>query len=215
MAKAPRVGEVKTRLYGELGAEHATALYAAFVRDTFALAASVRARRPALEVMLCYSPVDGLPALEALVGSGVSVLPQRGADLGERLENCFRDVVEQGFASVVVVGADSPSLPIEYLVEAFDALGGGSDLVLGPTSDGGYYLIGARRPYSTLFEGIAWSTDTVYQETLVRANAMCLEVHALREWYDVDVPEDLERLRADLADRSGCDATRAVLRGKL
>ncbi len=214
MAKAPRRGDVKTRLHGALGAERATALYVGFVRDTFALAASVRGRRQALEVTLCYAPVDGLPVLEPLVGSGILALPQRGTDLGARLENCFRDCIERAIESVVVVGADSPSLPIEYLVEAFDALARGVDLVLGPTSDGGYYLIGARRPYPALFEGIAWSTDMVYRETLARANAMGLEVHALREWYDVDVSEDLARLQADLANRPGCEATRAVLRSK-
>jgi hypothetical protein len=212
MAKAPLVGSVKTRLHGELGAELATELYRCFLRDTFALVASVRAVRPGLKSVLCFAPEGAAGAFEGLVAPDVVRIAQRGEGLGERLVNCFRDVLGIGAESVVVIGADSPTLPRAYVAEAFDALAGAADVALGPTLDGGYYLVGARRLHVRLFDGVSWSTSRVLEETLERARRASLDVRLLGEWYDVDEPADLDRLRADLTRRGGCDATRALLR---
>lgn len=212
MAKAPRVGHVKTRLAGALGAERATALYECLLRDTFAMVATVCAARSGLSAVLCFTPDDAATAFDGLVAPDVARLAQRGDGLGERLVSAFRDVLARGAESVVVIGADSPTLPASTVGDAFDALAEGVDVALGPTVDGGYYVIGARRVHETLFDDIPWSTDRVWAATLDRARQASLDVRVLHVWYDVDEPADLDRLRADLMRADGCDATRTFFR---
>jgi rSAM/selenodomain-associated transferase 1 len=206
MAKAPRVGTVKTRLHAALGAERATALYRCFIRDTFALADRVRTGRPDLTTIVCFAPEGDEVALRGLVPERIRQLVQRGADLGERLANCFCDVLSSAADRVVVVGADSPTLPHAYVAQAFEALAAGADVVVGPTLDGGYYLVGARALHEALFRDVPWSTAGVLAATLANAAEAGLSVAVLPTWYDVDEPSDLDRLRADLAS---CPSTRA------
>jgi rSAM/selenodomain-associated transferase 1 len=206
MAKAPREGQVKTRLRGALGSRRATALYACMLADTFGLAARARSERGGLRVALCYAPEDAAAELAAMGLGYDRAFAQRGADLGARLANCFRDALGAGAEAVVVAGADSPTLPVERVAEAFDALAGGADVVLGPTEDGGYYLVGARRLHEPLFRDVAWSTDRVLAVTLERARSHGLGVRLLEPWYDVDEPADLDRLRRDAAPGSACRA---------
>jgi rSAM/selenodomain-associated transferase 1 len=210
MAKAPRVGAVKTRLYPALGPDRATELYACFLRDTLAVAERARGLRPSVDVVLCYAPADDLAGFDGLVSEGVAAIPQRGADLGERLTNAVRDVAGLGFGSAVVVGADSPTLPVERLVDAFVALERGADVVLGPTADGGYYLVGVRGARDDVFRDVDWSTSAVFAQTLERAATARLRTVLLDEWFDVDEPADLERLRLDCGAASH---TRAFLNG--
>ena len=126
-------------------------------------------------------------------------MPQSGDDLGCRMRAIVeaRAGVDRG--GVILIGSDLPTLPAAYIQSAVESLREGSDLVLGPTEDGGYYLIGLARPASGLFEGIAWSTLTVLEQTLERARSAGLEPDLLPFWYDVDDRAGLERLRADLA----------------
>jgi rSAM/selenodomain-associated transferase 1 len=199
MAKAPRTGRVKTRLHGLLGADRATALYDCFLRDTLALAVEASATRGDLDVALCYAHEDSTHDFDGLLPGGATAIVQRGEGLGERVENCFRDLFVRGARSVVVVGADSPSLPPSVIADALDALASRADVALGPTTDGGYYLVGARAVHAELFRDIAWSTDRVFVQTMERAAASGLSVSVLPEWYDVDEPADLDRLRADVS----------------
>src|SRR5262245_19750983 len=120
MAKAPREGEVKTRLLGALGPADTLELYINFLRDTFALMEEVWVDRETVSLVLCYTPESELEAFECVEREGSMMLAQRGGDLGERLRNCFADLFESGFDSVVVIGADSPTLPVDHLVEAFE-----------------------------------------------------------------------------------------------
>src|SRR5438128_6274537 len=142
LAKAPLVGQVKTRLIGTLTAEQATELYVCFLRDTFAVMEAVQEEREQLSLALCYTPAEELEAFEVADFDGCMLLSQRGNDLGERLQNCFVDLFELGFGAIVVIGADSPTLPEELIHEAFERLLVPGQIVIGPAKDEGFYLIG-------------------------------------------------------------------------
>ena len=211
MAKAPRAGEVKTRLAGALGPEGARALYECLLRDTFALAGELRTRRPGVRVALCYAPEGAAPEFDRLALDHDVAIAQRGGDLGERIANGFADTFARGARSVVIVGADSPTLPVERLAAAFDGLARGIDVALGPTKDGGYYLVGARRLHEASLRSVPWSTDGVLRATVDRAAEAGLTVATLEPWYDVDERADLARLRRDVSrPDSPCRRTREL-----
>jgi hypothetical protein len=197
MAKAPRSGEVKTRLSPPLSPGECAALAACFFADvTMAAAALV----PTLFV--AYSPAGGRDVLASLLPSRVAArwLEQRGADLGERLAAATGEVFARGFGPIVVVGTDSPTLPPEHVAAAIRALEAGeADVTLGPADDGGYYLVGLRRTAPRLFERVEWGTPRVYEQTARNARALSLRLAELPRWYDVDTPADLERLGRELA----------------
>jgi rSAM/selenodomain-associated transferase 1 len=212
VAKAPRVGDVKTRLYGALGPEAATSLYSCFLRDTrAAMAAAVRAR-PTIEPVLCYTPAGSEAEFRDAGFDGVEALAQRGGGLGERVRNCFEDLFADGYRAVAAIGADSPTLPGEYLAAAFAQMEGERSVVLGPSADGGYYLVGMRRFRPEIFADISWSTGSVLAETAAAASRAGLAVALLPEWYDVDTPPELDRLRDGIARGEGpARFTRAFL----
>lgn len=198
LAKAPVAGQVKTRLIGALTAEDTADLYAAFLSDTFALMEAIADEREALRLVLCYTPEGEEEALEKVEREGSLMLIQRGADLGERLQNCFADLFELGYETVVIVGGDSPTLPGEHVWDAFESLTDDNQVVIGPTEDAGYYLIGMPRLQPAVFTDIPWSTAQVLPVTRERAQSAALDLIELPVWYDVDTPQDLERLRAEL-----------------
>jgi uncharacterized protein len=200
MAKAPRPGEVKTRLAGALGAEDAAELYVAFLNDTWAAMEEVWEEREGLSLALCYTPAGAEEAFERLEREGGLMLAQRGESLGERMQNCFADLFAAGFESVVLIGADTPTLPADALGEALERLaeGGENRVVVGPSEDGGYYLIGMRRLHAALFAGVNWGAGGVFAETERRAQTCGVEISLLPAWYDVDTPADLERLRREV-----------------
>jgi rSAM/selenodomain-associated transferase 1 len=198
LAKAPREGEVKTRLIGALSPAEVTELYINFLRDTFALMEEVQDERETLSLALCYTPEGEEEAFEIVEREGSLMLAQRGDDLGERLSNCFMDFFDLGFDSAVVIGADSPTLPADYLFEAFEWLTDQCDVVVGPTEDEGYYLVGMRKFNREIFEGIPWSTGGVLSATSDRVRDAGLNLNLLPVWYDVDTPAELARLKEDL-----------------
>lgn len=203
MAKAPIEGEVKTRLIGALTAEQAKQLYIAFLSDTFTMMESVEEERDDLRLALCYTPEGSEEAFDEVEREGCLMIAQRGNDLGERLTNCFADAFEQGFDSVIVVGGDSPTLPDEMVVEAFDCLETENDVVVVPAEDDGYCLIGMRRLHTQVFQNIPWSTNGVMAATETQAKAAGLGFIVGPTWYDVDAPEELERLKRELNDTKG------------
>lgn len=216
MAKAPRQGEVKTRLVPPLTAAEASALSAAFIRDTAEniLAAADSA---AIEGFVAYSPAGSAAAFADVLSTAIQLLPPRRTGLAAGLLDAASDLLAAGYAAACLVNADSPNLPTSLLIKAVQALAAPGDrVVLGRADDGGYYLIGLKQPHYRLFEGIAWSTELVFQQTLDRAAEIGLAVHALPVWYDVDDIASLRRLIGDLAapDRSGYRAlhTSALLR---
>ncbi len=214
MAKAPREGGVKTRLIGALSAAEAADLYANFLRDTFVLMEAVRDERESLSLVLCFTPEGSEEDFESIEREGSLMLAQRGDDLGQRLTNCFADLFEFGFDSAVVIGGDSPTLPEEIMIEALDRLVADHDLVVGPAADEGYYLIGMRKLHARIFEDIPWSDDRTLAATEARAGEIGLNLIKLPVWYDVDTPEELDRLKRELSeDKSAAQFTRRFLKG--
>ena len=217
MAKVPQRGRVKTRLVPPLSPDEACALAGCFLRDVAASIVAAGRAHPAIQGIAVYLPRGEEHALAGVLPEGFWLLPQRGADLGERLLHATGDLLAAGFGSACLVNSDSPTLPERLLLDAAHALERPGDrVVLGPAADGGYYLVGLKRPHRRLFEDIAWSTPAVLAQTLERARELDLEVHLLPEWYDVDDGESLRVLCRELfGSRDGIDgrgaSTRALL----
>ncbi len=133
--------------------------------------------------------------------AGMARLSQRGADLGQRLQDTFRRLFARGFRRVVVIGSDSPTLPVVILKGAFASLERASDVVLGPAEDGGYYLLGATRLLPRMFEKIPWGTERVMRATLAALDRCGARTIVLSPWHDVDRPRDLEWVRRELSGR--------------
>lgn len=209
MVKQPAPGHVKTRLCPPLTATQAAELYRCFLLDKMA---QVR-RVPVAAPYLAFTPEAAQGFFRDLAGERFLLVPQEGRDLGERLDQLSQRLLAAGHPGVVIIDSDTPSLPDRHLVEAVERIGDpGTDAVFGPAEDGGYYLVGLRRPSPMLFQGITWSTAVVLEQTLAKAAAAGLRVHRLPAWFDVDTGNDLERLADDLA-RNGTPAqhTRAFL----
>ena len=194
MAKAPIRGQVKTRLAPRLGEEGALLLYRALLADKLAQLRQV----PGVVPAVAFAPAEAALALREVAGPGVPLIAQRGADLGERLHNVSVDLFAAGAAGVLLVDADTPTLPAGLLAEGVAALAPGA-VVLGPAWDGGYYLIGLRQPCAALFSGVAWSTRRVLSQSVALARASGLSVRFLQSWGDVDEPGDLDRLAREVA----------------
>ena len=195
MVKAPRAGEVKTRLVPPLTGAEASSLASSFARDTVE-----SVRRVASEVVIAYAPDDGRDVLEAVLGGeGLLWFAQRGEDLGARIESASAFAFERTSSPVIVIGTDSPTMPPTFVGRAFASLSAReSDVALGPTEDGGYYLVGLRQPFPGLFRNVEWSTPRVYRQTALNASRLALRVLELPRWYDVDTSADLLRLRGEL-----------------
>ncbi len=194
VAKRPAAGQTKTRLCPPFTGEAAAALYACFLRDTLDIMRQV----PDVTCGIVYLPEDAAGYFQALAPD-MTLTPQHGAGLGERLDHLLTHALENGAQQVVVMDSDSPTLPAEYLVQAFAALDGPSEVVLGPCEDGGYYLIGLKRPQPRLLCDVEMSTPNVVHDTLVLAEQLGLKVTLLPTWYDVDTVAELARLRAEVA----------------
>jgi rSAM/selenodomain-associated transferase 1 len=198
MTKAPRAGSVKTRLVPPLTHEEAAHLSVCFLRDTAESIAGV-ASMEAAEGVAVYTPVGAESAFDNLLEAGFSLVAQRGDGFGERLYHASEDLLTLGYQSLCLIDSDSPTLPRSLLAKAVRSLAQTGDrVVLGPSDDGGYYLIGLKHAHSRLFEDIDWSTAQVLGQTLERAAEIGLEVAMLPAWYDVDDGSSLNRLCDEL-----------------
>jgi uncharacterized protein len=207
MAKAPGFAPVKSRLQPPLTADEARALATAFLLDRLD---AVTALADAAAV-LAFAPFEAAAALRTLVPRGVRLLAQRGDELGERLTHVFDDLLAE-HAAVLVLDADSPTLPMTWVAEGLARLAAEqTDVVLGPSEDGGYWSIGLRARRPALFADMPWSTERVLETTLARAQALGLRVELLPRWFDVDTEADLRRLCEDIALTGGPWRTAAVV----
>lgn len=208
LGKAPVPGAAKTRLVPPLTPDDAAALYRGFLLDTLGLAHHLEWE----ETTLVHPRGDG--DVLASLCEGVNLLEQPENGLGRALAFAFSHHFERGFENIVLIGSDNPTLPMEPICSAAATLQTASDLAIGPTIDGGYYLIGMCNPHPSLFERIDWSTPRVYEQTLQRARELNLRVHPVTQWYDVDEVTDLNRLETDLSTLPSSVApnTRAALR---
>ncbi len=205
MAKVPLSGRVKTRLVPPLTHDQASALSGCFLRDVAgAIAAAAEADPARIRGVVVYLPQGEEQGFDGLLPRDFQLLLQRGSHLGERLFHAALDLLAAGFDSVCLVNSDSPTLPSSLLREAALALQAPGDrVVLGPASDGGYYLVGLKRAHRRLFEDVSWSTPSVLAQTMERARELSLETHLLPEWYDVDDTRSLRLLCRELFGRNG------------
>jgi len=192
MAKAPRPGMVKTRLAQSLPVEAVTELYRCLLDDTVALAHSLQGVNVAI---MC--PASDAKELAQLAGGATAVVAQQGEGLAAGLTSVFARFAGTGAQRVVAFNSDSPHLPVSVLAGAFEMLTA-HDLVVGPTHDGGYYLVGAKAGYLGLFNRDGLGTTSALESLLASARALQLSVHFTDPFYDVDIAADLTRLAAEL-----------------
>lgn len=198
MAKAPRAGKVKTRLSPPLTSAEAADLNICFLRDTTQNLADVSASGAAAG-LISYTPAGDEAAFDGLLPAGFSLVLQRGDGFGERLLHAAADVLALGFGAVCLIDSDSPTVPRAAFEQAISALAQPGDrIVLGPSHDGGYYLIGLKHAHAAVFERISWSTATVFTETCERAREVGIELVTLPLWYDVDDAQTLALLESEL-----------------
>jgi len=192
MAKAPKPGAVKTRLTPRLSLQAVTAFYRCLLDDTLALARSLVGVEIAI---MC--PDSDVNELASLTGQGVRVVAQKGEGLAAGLTSVFAHFVEGPQRRIIAFNSDSPHLPRSIIEEAFETLRA-HDLVVGPTDDGGYYLVGAKASHPTLFSGGGMGTSSALERLLSRARVLELSVGFEDPFYDIDVADDLIRLAAEL-----------------
>jgi len=186
MAKASHPGRTKTRLSPPLTPNQAAALNTAFLADISANL-ELAARDTKLARFMAFGPPQSVAFFEGLVGAEVGLLETWLPILGDCLLYAVQSLLDLGYGAACVLNSDSPTLPTAVLVAAVEALRPEGDrIVLGPTTDGGYYLLGVKRTHRRLFEDIAWSTSRVAEQTLQRAAELGLEAVLLPPWYDVD-----------------------------
>jgi rSAM/selenodomain-associated transferase 1 len=195
MAKAPRAGKVKTRLAPPLTLEQSAALNICFLKDTTENIAQIAGAAG----LVCYTPVGDESLFDGILPARFALIAQRGDAFGERLLAAAEDILACGFGSVCLIDSDSPTVPAEAFAQAVTELSRPGDrVVLGPSEDGGYYLIGLKKAHREPFERITWSTATVYAETCARVRDAGLELVTLPTWYDVDDGATLEILTSEL-----------------
>ncbi len=192
MAKAPRPGMVKTRLAQSLSVDAVTELYRCLLDDTLALARSLSDVGVAI---MC--PDSEVNELARLAGSEVSVVAQKGEGLAAGLTSVFSHFTEDDQRRIIAFNSDSPHLPRSVLEDAFETLAA-HDVVVGPTHDGGYYLVGAKASHPTLFASDGMGTSSALERLLSRARTLELSVGFADPFYDIDVADDLTRLAAEL-----------------
>jgi uncharacterized protein len=214
MTKAPRAGQVKTRLVPPLTPDEAAQLNKCFLQDTAAAISVCCGRalqspspgRPVACGIAVYTPVGAESLYADILPAGFGLLPQRGEKFGERLYFAAEDLFKCGFDAVCLIDSDSPTIPTRNFIRAVELLSTPEDrIVLGPCDDGGYYLVGLKRLHREIFEEIDWSTERVFEQTKQRAMQIGIEARLLPLAFDVDDSATLHRLCNELL-RSTTDA---------
>jgi rSAM/selenodomain-associated transferase 1 len=214
MTKAPRAGNVKTRLVPPLTHEEAAQLNRCFLQDTSAaisvccssLTRQNPGPRPIARGVAVYTPIGAELDYADILPADFSLLPQRGENFGDRLCFAAEDLFKCGFDTVCLIDSDSPTIPAENFARALQLLSlPGDHMVLGPCDDGGYYLIGLKQLYREVFDGIDWSTERVCEQTKGRAAQIGVAVHELSRGLDVDDHAALRRLCDELLGKNARD----------
>jgi rSAM/selenodomain-associated transferase 1 len=217
--KKPEPGHVKTRLAVDLGAEAASKIHEAMLFDVLETWSSEAILAPGGRRVLVYSPADAGPWFDTRVPECLALQPQVEGDLGARMRGFFAGEFEDGAKRVVLIGSDCPTLDPTIVITAFLCLEG-RDVVLGPSADGGYYLVGARDAVPPIFDSITWSSPGVLSQTIDRLKDTGLSLAVLPPWYDVDTPENWRTLDGHLKalHRAGVNPalprTEALIRGE-
>ncbi len=198
VAKEPVPGKVKTRLSSHLGASQASELYSLFIQDMV----EEMSRLSGNALALAYTPKEAEPIFKKMLSQPIRLFPQGDGDLGERLDGIFQRMFAEGYDQVHIINSDSPDLPHRLVRQSIRLLKNPQiEVVLGPCADGGYYLVGLRRPLPELFVEIPWSTDEVLRKTLDRAGRLGVNCALLSPWYDIDTHDDMLRFLANHGKR--------------
>ncbi len=185
----PRAGSVKTRLGKMIGSEKAAAIYERLLRHSLNQARGVKGR---IHRYLYIADKNDVLLMKKWAKGGFFCFAQCSGDLGERIKEAIDSVMYYGAKKVIIIGSDTPGISSSLLEEAFNSLDG-CDVVIGPATDGGYYLLGLKTMRAQLFKGINWSTKNVFEQTLKRAKDKRLSVYKTRELSDIDTGDDLKR----------------------
>jgi rSAM/selenodomain-associated transferase 1 len=206
MAKAPIPGTVKTRLAPPLTLEQAAGLSRALLLDQLEHLTELEDA----ELYVAFAPSDAMSLVAGMVPAGYRCFAQRGGELGERMSQVFTELRRRGHRSLIMIGSDLPPVPLDTFHLGFAQLSAGEKrVVLGPSLDGGYYLVGMNQPVPEVFSGMTWSHDQVLAETVQRLTRLGIDFTLLPQWFDVDKVSDIARLRAirDSAVRSAMKRT--------
>ena len=198
-AKYWEPGRVKTRLAAAIGDQAASSLYRRFVLTLLQRLAGLAQRR-----ILAYTPAERRTEFESLGADGWLLAAQADGDLGQRMQDYFAEAFRSSADRVVLIGSDSPNLPVDYVNGAFQQLDE-YPVVLGPADDGGYYLVGAAQTVPPMFAGIPWSSPQVWNQTVRRLRDADCPYGVLPAWYDVDDLASLRRIYRDTADQEPLD----------
>jgi uncharacterized protein len=188
MTRIPIAGKTKTRLMEILSGEACAQLHICFLKDYFQYCQAIKEQA---DIYLTYTPEDSFHIIEKMVPSYISSFPQEGKDLGERMANAMKVLFNKGYKKVVLIGSDIPELHPREILDAFNHLNS-SDICIGPTADGGYYLIGAHKLHEELFDqSIKWGNKTVLEGTIDIANRLELNITLINKHRDIDTKWDL------------------------
>ena len=191
-AKYPEAGQVKTRLAATLGDTEAVRIYRSCAEMVISAVGCDTADEYAAAIA-CWPPKK-IPAIEKWLGLRLKIFSQQGHDLGSRMHHAFTDGFAEGYKKIIIIGADCPAVTRELIMRAFAGLDS-ADAVIGPATDGGYYLIGLRQPAAGIFKEIPWSTEQVCAQTLDQCRTSGMTFSLLPELRDIDRPEDLAYYR--------------------
>ena len=210
MAKAPVPGSVKTRMVPPLTQEQAAALYRAILRDQL----EHLIRLAAIDLYVAFTPDDAAALMKSVVPAAFECFPQRGEDLGERMQEIFAELWRRGHRNLVLIGSDVPAPPLDFFHDAFNALAGKGEpevqVVFGPSRDGGYYLVGMNQSTPEIFDGMTWSHDRVLAQTTAKLTGLGIDFRLLPSWFDLDTIADLKRMQT-MADPAVRDAMKRTL----
>jgi uncharacterized protein len=201
-ARDPILGKVKTRLSPFLEEDVILKLYTCFLQDSLDNIRQVEN----VDRFVGVAPSNESGFFNGKLGSDIRMFVQEGENLGDKMRRANQDRFAEGYERVVIIGSDSPLLPVPYIYQAF---GSDKDMVLGPSTDGGYYLIGMRGKVVEVFKDVTWGTEMVLQETCERLVQNGASLGLLPVWYDVDTPEDLKffKTHMDLIEQAGLGAS--------
>ncbi|MBI3753823.1 MAG: TIGR04282 family arsenosugar biosynthesis glycosyltransferase, partial [Deltaproteobacteria bacterium] len=188
--------------------QNAARLYQCFIQDTFSHINVLKG----IDIIAAYTPKGMAARAKKIAPPGITIIPQKGKDLGGRLQNIFSQLFSIGYKKITIIGTDSPDLPVEYIKKSFAMLKGKTELVLGPAEDGGYYLIAMSKERKEIFRDIPWSTNIVFKKTMKKAKRVGLKAAILPKWYDVDNIDSLKVLRDNLKIRPVAAKTDAMLK---
>ena len=195
-AKFWEAGKVKTRLACDTNNQFAAEIYQAFLLSTLKRVSGLAEAQ-----ILCVTPVERLADFALVTPPNWTITAQSDGDLGERMNSFFQQAVERQFKKTVLIGTDSPTLPVDMIQKAFEALED-VDCVIGPAVDGGYYLIGCQQQVPPIFTGIHWSSDKVLEQTIEALRGAGYSYDLLPPWFDIDTIDDLRELRESRDDSS-------------